>query len=50
MTLTRAGQRVSREPTHAALDTEPACERLKPALVKARQTPVGAWRLGSAVP
>ena len=42
------GQTVLSEPTFAALSSEPECERLEPALVKGRQTPVGAYRFGAA--
>jgi class 3 adenylate cyclase len=34
------------EPTYAALPEPPTAERLQPELVKGRQTPVGAYRLG----
>jgi class 3 adenylate cyclase/FixJ family two-component response regulator len=40
------GQTVISEPTHAGLTSAPECERLEPELVKGRQTPVGAYRLG----
>ena len=40
-----AGQTVLSDPTFAALDAKPDCERLEPAKVKGRQTPVGAYRL-----
>lgn len=40
------GQTVLSDPTYALLATPPECERLEPALVKGRQTPVGAHRLG----
>ena len=43
------GQTVLSEPTFAALPRAPEAERLEPALVKGRQTPVGAYRLGAAV-
>jgi class 3 adenylate cyclase/ActR/RegA family two-component response regulator len=43
------GQTVMSEPTYAALADRPECERLEPALVKGRQTPVGAYRMGAAV-
>jgi class 3 adenylate cyclase len=42
------GQTVLSDPTYALLSTPPECERLEPALVKGRQTPVGAHRLGVA--
>ena len=42
------GQTVLSDPTYALLATPPECERLEPALVKGRQTPVGAHRLGVA--
>jgi adenylate cyclase len=42
------GQTVLSEPTYDALDEKPAAERIAPALVKGRQTPVGAYRMGSA--
>jgi class 3 adenylate cyclase len=34
------------EPTYAAMSHPPAAERLAPELVKGRQTPVGAYRVG----
>ncbi len=40
------GQTVLSEPTFAALAHQPQAERLEPALVKGRHTPVGAYRLG----
>ncbi len=40
------GQTVLSEPTYAALSAAPDAERLDPALVKGRQTPVGAYRVG----
>ncbi len=43
------GQTVLSEPTYAALAAAPAAERLEPALVKGRQTPVGAYRVGLPV-
>ena len=43
------GQTVLSEPTFAALSRRPDAERLEPALVKGRQTPVGAYRVGSAL-
>ncbi len=43
------GQTVLSEPTFAALAHPPDAERLEPALVKGRQTPVGAYRLGVPV-
>ena len=42
------GQTVLSEPTYAGLAAPPDCERLQPELVKGRQTPVGAYRLGAA--
>jgi class 3 adenylate cyclase len=44
------GQTVLSEPTFEALSSPPAAERLEPELVKGRQTPVGAYRVGAAVP
>ena len=41
------GQTVLSDPTFALLADPPACERLEPALVKGRQTPVGAYRVGA---
>jgi class 3 adenylate cyclase/ActR/RegA family two-component response regulator len=43
------GQTVLSAPTFAALSEPPAAERLEPALVKGRQTPVGAYRVGAAL-
>ncbi len=43
------GQTVLSEPTYDALVDKPDAERIEPALVKGRQTPVGAYRLGAAV-
>jgi adenylate cyclase len=43
------GQTVLSEPTFAALSQPPDVERLDPALVKGRQTPVGAYRIGVPV-
>jgi class 3 adenylate cyclase/DNA-binding NarL/FixJ family response regulator len=43
------GQTVLSEPTYAALSNAPDAERLEPALVKGRQTPVGAYRIGVPV-
>jgi class 3 adenylate cyclase len=40
------GQTVLSDPTYAALVDKPVAERIEPALVKGRQTPVGAYRLG----
>ncbi len=40
------GQTVLSDPTYAMLAEPPQCERLEPALVKGRQTPVGAHRIG----
>lgn len=40
------GQTVMSEPTYAALSQPPEAERLEPKLVKGRQTPVGAHRVG----
>jgi class 3 adenylate cyclase len=42
------GQIVPSDPTYDALDTKPGCERLEPALVKGRQTAVGAYRMETA--
>jgi class 3 adenylate cyclase/DNA-binding NarL/FixJ family response regulator len=42
------GQTVLSEPTYDALVERPDAERIEPALVKGRQTPVGAYRLGAA--
>jgi class 3 adenylate cyclase/ActR/RegA family two-component response regulator len=42
------GQTVLSDSTFAALTDPPAAERLEPALVKGRQTPVGAYRVGVA--
>lgn len=42
------GQTVLSDPTYALLAQPPQCERLEPALVKGRQTPVGAHRMGMA--
>lgn len=42
------GQTVLSDPTYALLAAPPDSERLEPALVKGRQTPVGAHRLGVA--
>ena len=41
-------QTVLSDPTYALLSERPVCERLEPALVKGRQTPVGAYRIGVA--
>ena len=43
------GQTVLSDPTYALLASPPECERLEPALVKGRQTPVGAHRLGAVL-
>jgi class 3 adenylate cyclase/ActR/RegA family two-component response regulator len=43
------GQTVLSEPTFEALTQPPAAERLEPALVKGRHTPVGAYRVGVAL-
>ncbi len=43
------GQTVLSEPTFVALAHPPEAERLVPALVKGRQTPVGAYRVGVPV-
>jgi class 3 adenylate cyclase/ActR/RegA family two-component response regulator len=43
------GQTVLSEPTFAALPEPPDAERLEPALVRGRQTPVGAYRVGAAL-
>lgn len=42
------GQTVMSDPTYALLSHPPDSERLEPALVKGRQTPVGAHRMGTA--
>jgi class 3 adenylate cyclase/FixJ family two-component response regulator len=42
------GQTVLSDPTYALLANPPECERLEPSLVKGRQTPVGAHRMGVA--
>ncbi len=42
------GQTVLSEPTYDALVEKPATERIEPALVKGRHTPVGAYRIGMA--
>jgi class 3 adenylate cyclase/ActR/RegA family two-component response regulator len=42
----QGGQTVLSEPTHAGLSHPPPAERLAPELVKGRQTPVGAYRVG----
>ena len=42
------GQTVLSDPTYALLSQPPACQRLEPALVKGRQTPVGAHRVAAA--
>ena len=42
------GQTVLSEPTYEALTEKPAAERIEPALVKGRATPVGAYRIGAA--
>jgi class 3 adenylate cyclase len=43
------GQTVLSDPTFAALSPRPEAERLEPALVKGRHTPVGAYRVGTAL-
>jgi class 3 adenylate cyclase len=43
-----AGQIVLSEPTYDALSEPPEAEHLEPALVKGRQTPVAAYRIGAA--
>jgi class 3 adenylate cyclase/ActR/RegA family two-component response regulator len=43
------GQTVLSAPTFAALSEPPDAERIDPALVKGRQTPVGAYRIGVPV-
>ncbi len=43
------GQTVLSEPTVAALADPPLAEHLEPALVKGRQTPIGAYRLAAAL-
>ena len=40
------GQTVLSDPTYNALQDKPGAERIEPALVKGRQTPVGAYRVG----
>jgi adenylate cyclase len=40
------GQTVLSEPTYDALTEKPEAERIAPALVKGRETPVGAYRIG----
>jgi adenylate cyclase len=40
------GQTVLSEPTYEALLDRPDAERIEPALVKGRHTPVGAYRIG----
>ncbi|MDQ2960639.1 MAG: response regulator [Candidatus Dormibacteraeota bacterium] len=44
----QGGQTVLSDATHAALADPLPCERLAPELVKGRQTPVGAYRFGTA--
>ena len=41
------GQTVLSEPTYDSLDEKPDAERIPPALVKGRETPVGAYRIGA---
>ena len=41
------GQTVLSEPTYDALAEKPDAERIEPALVKGRHTPVGAYRMGA---
>jgi adenylate cyclase len=41
------GQTVLSGPTYESLTDPPSAEELPPALVKGRDTPVGAWRLGA---
>ncbi len=43
------GQTVLSEPTYDALEDKPGAERIEPALVKGRETPVGAYRVGAVV-
>jgi class 3 adenylate cyclase len=43
------GQTVISEPTHGGLAEPPECEHLSPELVKGRQTPVGAYRIGASL-
>ncbi|HEY6468296.1 MAG TPA: adenylate/guanylate cyclase domain-containing protein [Candidatus Dormibacteraeota bacterium] len=43
------GQTVLSEPTYEALIQKPDAERIEPALVKGRHTPVGAYRIGAVV-
>jgi class 3 adenylate cyclase/DNA-binding NarL/FixJ family response regulator len=43
-----AGQTVLTEPTYRALSDPPAAEAIAPQLVKGRETPVAAFRLGTA--
>jgi adenylate cyclase len=45
----QGGQTVLSDSTFAALSPPPDAERLEPALVKGRQTPVGAYRVGAAL-
>jgi class 3 adenylate cyclase len=42
------GETVMSDPTFEALADPPTTERLQPALVKGRETPVGAHRLGAS--
>jgi class 3 adenylate cyclase/ActR/RegA family two-component response regulator len=42
------GQTVISEPTYGALVDKPDAERIEPALVKGRNAPVGAYRMGTA--
>ncbi len=41
------GQTVLSEPTYDAIAEKPDAERIEPALVKGRHTPVGAYRIGA---
>ena len=45
----QGGQTVLSEPTYDALVDKPDAARIKPALVKGRETPVGAYRVGAVV-
>lgn len=38
--------RIGGDPKYVLLSLPPDCERLEPALVKGRQSPVGAHRMG----
>jgi adenylate cyclase len=45
----QGGQTVLSEPTYDALVDKPDAARIEPALVKGRETPVGAYRVGAVV-